>query len=88
MAGYAADLQLTSVDDALLGSLDVIRSVQMREWNIFILSSLCFALGSIPRCSKDVRAFCPFVVSFGVPFLEGRVLFLAGMLIIGERQDT
>ncbi|KAF5933544.1 hypothetical protein HYC85_029715 [Camellia sinensis] len=62
--GCVANLQLTSVDDALLGSLDVIRSIQMREWNIMIHSSSCFALGSIPRGLEDVKAFCPFTVSF------------------------
>ncbi|KAF5934526.1 hypothetical protein HYC85_030697 [Camellia sinensis] len=54
--------KLTLVDDALLGSLDVVRSVQMREWNILICSRPCFALGLIPRCVEDVRAFCPFAV--------------------------
>ncbi|KAF5931570.1 hypothetical protein HYC85_027741 [Camellia sinensis] len=65
--GRVADLQLTSVDDALLGSLDVIRSVQTEEWNILIRSRSCFALGLIPRCVEDVRAFCPFAVSFRGP---------------------
>ncbi|KAF5932189.1 hypothetical protein HYC85_028360 [Camellia sinensis] len=68
--GRVADLQLTSVDDALLGSLDVIRSVQIKEWNILIHSNLCFALGLIPRCLEDVRVFCPFAVSFSGAFFR------------------
>ena len=89
--GCVANLQLTSVDDALLGSLDVIRSVQMREWNILILSSLCFAFDLIPRCLEDERAFSPVLLTSVIPpslFLAGRVAFLASMLAMGKRQEA
>ena len=87
-AGCAAELQLTLVDDDLLGSLDVIRSVQMREWNILLHSSSCFALSLIPRYLEDEKTYGILLLVSVVPF-SGKYDALSGKYVgNGEKTEN